>query len=37
MKEAISINLMGGANPKVQYHLATDVSKQALESVLFQL
>ena len=27
MKEAISTNLMSGANPKMQYYLATDASK----------
>ncbi len=28
---------MGGANPAVQYHLATDASKWCLGGVLFQL
>lgn len=37
MKEAISTNLMGRANSRVQYYLATDASKQALKNVLFQL
>ena len=37
VKETISTNLMDGANPEMQYHLATDASKQTLENVLFQL
>lgn len=37
MKEAISTNLIGRANPRVQYYLATDASKQVLKNVLFQL
>ena len=28
---------MGGADPEVQYHLATDASKWCLGDVLFQL
>ena len=37
MKEAIFTNLMGRANPEVQYYLAINASKQALRGVLFQL
>ena len=37
VKKAIFTNLMGRANPMIQYYLATDASKQALENMLFQL
>ena len=37
IKDAVSNNAMGGADPAVQYHLATDASKWCLGGVLFQL
>ena len=37
IKDAVSKNAMGGADPVVQYHLATDASKWCLGGVLFQL
>ena len=37
IKNAVLNNAMGGADPKVQYHLATDTSKWCLGGVLFQL
>ena len=37
IKDAISNNAMGGADPAIQYHLATDVSKWCLGDFLFQL
>lgn len=37
IKNAISNNAMGGADPEVQYHLATNASKWCLRDVLFQL
>ncbi len=37
IKDAVSNNAMGGADPVVQYHLATDASKWCLGGVFFQL
>ena len=37
VKEAISANAMSGADPDLQYHLATDTSDTALGGCLFQL
>ncbi len=37
IKDAVSNNAIGGADPSVQYHLATDASKWCLRCVLFQL
>ncbi len=37
IKDAVSNNAMGEADPVVQYHLATDASKCCLGGVLFQL
>lgn len=37
IKDAVSDNVMGGADPEAQYHLATDASKLCLGGVLFQL
>ena len=37
IKDAVSNNAIGEADPAVQYHLATDVSKWSLGGVLFQL
>ena len=37
IKNVVSTNAMGGADPAVQYHLATNASKWCLGGVLFQL
>lgn len=37
IKNAIFDNVMGGADPAIQYHLATDASKFCARGVLFQL
>ena len=37
IKDAVSNNTMGGANPAVQYHLAIDEIEWCLGGVLFQL
>ena len=37
VKKAISTNAMSGADPDMQYHLATDASKTGLGGCLFQL
>lgn len=35
IKNTVLKNVIKGANPEVQYHLATDVSKKCFEGVLF--
>ena len=37
IKDAVSNNVIGGTDPAVQYHLATDASKWCLGGVLFPL